>query len=88
LDVGLDGVHDSDVLAWAARERRVVVTRDVNTMIGFAWDRIRDGLPMLGLIAIRPSVPIARAIDEVVLLALAGEEGDLEGQVVYVSLAE
>ena len=57
-------------------------------MIGFAWDRIRDGLPMLGLIAIRPSVPIARAIDEVVLLALAGEEGDLEGQVVYVSLAE
>jgi hypothetical protein len=31
-DVGLSETDDPDILAWAAREQRVVLTHDVNTM--------------------------------------------------------
>jgi predicted nuclease of predicted toxin-antitoxin system len=42
-DVGLSETDDPDVLAWAARERRVVLTHDVRTMTDFAIQRIRRG---------------------------------------------
>lgn len=47
--VGLSETDDPDILAWAARERRIVLTHDVNTMTGFAIDRITRGEPMAGL---------------------------------------
>lgn len=37
LDVGLDHTPDPIILVWAAREGRVLVTGDLNTMVGFAW---------------------------------------------------
>jgi len=40
-DVGLSETDDSDVLLWAAREQRVVLTHEVKTMIEFAMQRIR-----------------------------------------------
>ena len=85
LEVGLDNVHDSEVLEWAAREGRVVVTQDVNTLIGFAWDRVRQGLAMPGVIAIRQQVPLAQAIDQLELLAMVGTEGELDAQVLYIT---
>jgi predicted nuclease of predicted toxin-antitoxin system len=41
--VGLSETDDPDILAWAAREQRIVLTHDVNTMTGFAFDRITRG---------------------------------------------
>jgi predicted nuclease of predicted toxin-antitoxin system len=35
-DVGLSGADDPDILDWAAREGRVVLTHDAATLIGFA----------------------------------------------------
>jgi len=40
-DVGLREVDDPGVLEWAARDGRIVLTHDVNTMPAFAYDRIR-----------------------------------------------
>ena len=40
VDVGLGGVEDPDVLAWAAAEGRIVLTHDVSTMVGFAYERV------------------------------------------------
>jgi predicted nuclease of predicted toxin-antitoxin system len=37
--VGLSETDDPGILAWAAREQRIVLTHDVNTMTGFAIDR-------------------------------------------------
>jgi len=31
-DIGLGGVNDAALLDWAVRERRAIVTHDVNTM--------------------------------------------------------
>ena len=42
-DVGLSGEHDRVVLAWAAREQRILLTHDLKTMPHNAWTRIVDG---------------------------------------------
>jgi hypothetical protein len=38
-----EGAPDTDVLAWAAAEGRVLITNDRNTMIGFAYRRVAAG---------------------------------------------
>lgn len=42
-DVGLSGADDPDLLDWAARERRVLVTHDVNTITRYWYHRVRAG---------------------------------------------
>jgi hypothetical protein len=43
----MDNTPDPDVLEWAAREGRILLTHDVNTMLGHAWDRVRLGFRCL-----------------------------------------
>ncbi|MDJ0601253.1 MAG: DUF5615 family PIN-like protein [Crocosphaera sp.] len=43
-DVNLSGKDDPTVLDWAAKEKRIVLTHDVATMITFAYQRIQVGL--------------------------------------------
>jgi predicted nuclease of predicted toxin-antitoxin system len=51
-DVGLSGADDAAVLAWAARERRILLTHDVSTLVGLALKRVADGQPMPGIFAV------------------------------------
>ena len=53
VDVGLAGAPDPAVLAWAAEQGRVVVSRDRATMSLEAARRIEAGEPMPGLLLIR-----------------------------------
>jgi predicted nuclease of predicted toxin-antitoxin system len=57
-DVDLSGADDLTVLAWAAKERRIVLTHDVATMTAFAYQRIQAGLPMPGLFEANRRVPV------------------------------
>lgn len=85
-EVGLGETSDPDVLAWAARNGRVVLTRDVNTMTGFAYERVTAGLPMPGMVAVPDHVPIGQVIDEILLLVGAGRPDELNGQVAFIPL--
>lgn len=51
-DVGLVKTDDRIILEWAAEHGRIVVTHDVSTMKDYAYDRVRVGLPMPGVIEI------------------------------------
>jgi len=53
VDVGLGGKPDLEVLEWAAREGRVVVSRDRATLSAEAAQRVSQGRPMPGLILLR-----------------------------------
>jgi hypothetical protein len=85
-DAGLRGADDPAVLAWAADERRVLLTHDVATMARFAYQRVAAGLPMPGVFEIGTGVPIAQAIEEVLLVAECSTDGEWEGQVRYLPL--
>ena len=85
-DADLGRADDQQVLAWAASEGRVLLTHDASTLIGYAYERVRQGLTMPGVFEIRQEVAIGVAIEEVLILAECSIEGEWEGQVNYLPL--
>lgn len=85
-DVGLIGVSDPEVLAWAAREQRMVVTHDISTMTRYAYERVAAGQPMPGIVEVVVDARLTTVIDDLILLATASRDGEWEGQVLFVPL--
>src|SRR5215210_3003469 len=85
-DAGLSGAEDPAVLEWVAGEGRVLLTHDVTTMTHYAYERVRDGKAMPGVFEAGRTVPIGRAIEDILLLAEYSLDGEWEGQVRYLPL--
>ena len=84
--VNLSGADDPTVLAWAAQQGRIVLTHDVATMMGFAYERIQAGLSMPGLFEVSRRVPVGLAIEEIILIAECSLQREWEGQVRFLPL--
>jgi hypothetical protein len=82
-DVGLSGTDDPAILEWAANEGRIMLTHDSTTMIDYAYDRVRAGIPMPGVIEVPDDVPIGKAVEDILLLAELSRNDEWEGRVVY-----
>ncbi len=67
-DAGLGGSDDPAVLEWAARDDRVVLTHDVQTMTRYAYERVAAGLAMPGVIEVSRTLSVGDAIDELLLV--------------------
>jgi len=85
-DVGLSGADDPTVLEWAAREGRVLFTHDVSTITNYAHERISAGKAMPGVFEVSRELPLGAVIEDILLLAECGLEGEWEGQVRYLPL--
>ena len=85
-DAGLSGADDPTVLAWAAQEKRVLLTHDVTTITRHAYERVGAGQSMPGVFEVSRDVPIGRAIEDILLVAECSLEGEWEGQVRYLPL--
>jgi hypothetical protein len=85
-DVGLAHTPDPDILSWAAAQGRILITGDVNSMVGFAWQRVRAGQPMPGVLALVEGVAIGAAIDDILLVAQCGTAEEMKDQVKYIPL--
>lgn len=85
-EAGLSAADDETVLEWAAQTGRVLITHDVSTMTRYAYARVAASQPMPGLFEVARSVPIARAIEDLLLIAECSQPGEWEGQVRYLPL--
>ena len=85
-DVGLYGVDDPVVLAWAARQHRVLLSHDVTTVTKYTYDRVRAGESMPGVFEVSRDTPIRTAIEDLALLVECSLAGEWEGQVRYLPL--
>jgi len=85
-DVGLSGPKDPEVLEWAARAGRPILSHDVSTMTKFAYDRVRNGKRMPGLFEVGPHVATRQAIEEILIIGECSHEGEWEGQMRYLPL--
>lgn len=85
-DVELSGASDPEVLEWAARERRVLLTHDVSSITRCAYERIQAGQLMFGVFEVNRAVPIVRAIEDILLLAECSLSDEWQGQVRYLPL--
>jgi hypothetical protein len=85
-DVGLSGAGDEAVLEWAAGEGRVLLTHDASTLTRYAYERVKARLAMPGVFEVSCAVPIATAIEDILLLAELSLPGEWEGQIRYLPL--
>lgn len=85
-DVGLQEADDPTVLAWAAADRRVLLTHDRATMPDFAHARVLTGQPMSGVFVIHDRMPIRQVIDELLLIDECSTQEEWIGLVVYLPL--
>lgn len=85
-DADLSGADDPAVLRWAAATGRVLLTQDATTMTRWAYERIDAREAMPGIIEVGQDIPVGRAIEDLVLLALAGAPEDCDGRIVYLPL--
>jgi len=84
-DAGLDGLADPEVLQIAADTGRVLVSQDRRTMpLHFA--RFTVAAPSPGVVLLREAIPIATAIEELILIASASEAEEWNGRIVWIPL--
>lgn len=85
-NIGLKGAVDPEVLAKAAETRRIVVTHDLRTLPKHAYERVRAGRPMPGVVAVPDTMPIGQAIEELALIVECAQPADLENLVLFLPL--
>ena len=85
-DAGLKGMPDPPLLAWATGQHRILVTHDLRTIPKHAYERVRAGQSMPGVIAVPDTLPIGQAIEELALLAECSAPGELQNLVIYLPL--
>lgn len=82
----IDGSPDPEVLVWAASEERVLITHDTRTMGIHAYARMETGETMPGVIEIPASMPIGRAIDDLLLIVELTEPDEVRNRVLRLPL--
>jgi predicted nuclease of predicted toxin-antitoxin system len=84
-DAGLSGLHDLEVLALAAREGRLLVTHDQNTMPRFFAEFIAKRASP-GVIVVRQKLTVASVLDDLVLIWTASQAEEWTNRIVYLPL--
>ncbi len=85
-DTEIYETDDPVVLEWAAKEQRILLTHDIKTMPKYAYERVNEGKPMPGVIAVQFGAPIGEIIEDILLILSAKNDEEFENQVVHVPL--
>ena len=85
-DVGLAGVDDPELLAWATENNRIVLTHDSATIPDYAYERLAAGERMPGIFILNDRLAVGPALQEIMLMAACSEQGEWNGRVVHLPL--
>lgn len=84
VDAGLTGAPDEEVLAFAALEGRIVLSRDKATLTDLAYERMGADLAMPGVIMLTRHLSIGSVLGELELIITCGKAEDFRGLVYYI----
>ena len=82
-DVGLAGIADPDILAWAAMNDRIILTHDRATLPDYAFERLGDGESVAGVFILNDRFPVGQATDELLLIITCSEQPEWRDRVVH-----
>ena len=85
-DTQLLGADNRLVLEWAAQEKRILLTRDIETMTDYANERLEQGLPLAGVIFVRDTLSVAKVIDDLLAILEASEAEEWENRTDFLPL--
>jgi hypothetical protein len=81
-----EAMEDPEVVAAAARQGRIVVSHDVNTMPEHFWRFLATHRHSPGLFLLPQTIPVAQAIEELVLIWAVSDAAEWEDRVVWLPL--
>jgi len=85
-DIGLTGASDVDVLAWSTANGRIVLTHDVSTMVPALKAQLESRSHCAPIILVPDDLPIAQAIENILLLDECSTAADWVSGVLYLPL--
>jgi hypothetical protein len=85
-DVGLTGVDDPHVLAWASQNNRILLIHDRATIPFYAYQHLAAGEKMPGVFVLPGRFPVGMAIDQLVMLVHCTEPSEWASQVIHLPL--
>ncbi len=85
-DTEIQGMDDPTVLEWCAREHRILLTHDVQTMTKYSSERVQAGLYMPGVFEVNLKASFAKIIDDLLVLIECSNNDEWEAQIVHVPL--
>ena len=77
-------IGDPEILLWAERESRILVTEDRHTMAIHLQEHLASGHRSPGILIIRPDQRMRALIECLVLIAHAGEPTDFADLITYI----
>lgn len=78
------GSPDPDILLWAEREGRVIVSLDKGTMLGFLANHLHSGHHSAGVYIVRLHATIPRIVDHLVISAYLADPVLLQDSYEYI----
>jgi len=85
-DVGLMGTDDPKILKWAAQRNRVLLTHDRETIPDFAYERVRNGREMAGVIIVPDQLAPGDFATEILSLLERATEEAFRNRVFFLSV--
>ena len=87
-EAGLSRTEDPDLLIWAAKEQRLLLTHDRRTMPAHAKTVIDSGHTIAGVVIVpEPSqMPIAQIIEQLELIITCTDESEWQNVIDYLPL--
>ena len=80
---GLMGYPDPALLAWAAEHERVLLNHDVNTIPKFAYERISQDVPVMGVFIVLSGCKIHEVVGSLMLIDSSSDTLDWNSQITY-----
>lgn len=85
-DVGLRQKSDEEILDWATSENRILLTHDRNTVPRMMKERLAGDRPVPGVMIVRQRLVIAKAIEDILLVAHCGNPDEWPDRMLYIPL--
>lgn len=73
FEIGMSEAADDELLTWAGRDGRVIVTHDRTTMPVHAGNLMREGKQIAGLFVVPRRLPLHQVLDDLELLITCSE---------------
>jgi hypothetical protein len=77
------GFSDPDLLRWLAKENRILLTHDVNSIPGFAKGLWKEGFTLPGIFLVHLSKPVAAVAQDILLIASCSSHEEWANQLWY-----
>jgi hypothetical protein len=84
--VGLSDASDPELLAWAAEQKRIVVTHDRRTMPYHAANRMAAGERVAGIIIVSRRLPVSQVINDLEVIVSASDMDEWGNVIKYLPL--